>query len=266
MWFYLGKDLRTRRRLGARLGAERRAWLGDRLHAAARELRQPFLDFVARVGAVQSDRIAWWSTTFSWKVWGASDVFLLICYLIVAERLVEDAVSRKEPILIVVEDPWLLRQMRDNWAGNANVQFHGVPSLVLVKARAVLLGLVRRAAWAFRMVRHYWRQRRVWPRATLQAPVKPTAGIYTYPQRRSLRGETGWADPYLPGLDEIFRDVGYDVIRFSAPQCDGLEQELAVRHRDFRPLILYASAAGFWRSLRAVWWPRWPGRLEVAGR
>ena len=106
-WIYLGKDVRKRRRVETLLGRERRYPLRGRLHEVAARIRRSFLDFVSEVGVRQHDSLAWWSSAFSWKSWAASDLFLLTCYLRLAEELVHEAVERRTRLVVGVEDPWL---------------------------------------------------------------------------------------------------------------------------------------------------------------
>ena len=265
-WLYLGKDVKRTRRVEWMLGKEHRWECGEKLHQAAANLRQPFLDFVADIGAQQRDQLSWWSSRFSWKMWTASDLFLLICFLSVAQEIIQEAISRKIGLLLVVEDCWLAHQLEENLAGlHANVHFAHVGWLGREKSRAIVLGIARRAWWLWTMLRNYIRQRWVWPGETPDPPSGPTVAIYSYPLLSSLQNSRGWHDPQLPGLDRILQELGYEVIRFSPPDCVGFEAELAMRRAYFRPLILWATVGGIWRSLRAFWWPRWPGHPSVNG-
>ena len=114
-WLYLGKDLTQREPLSQLLGEKNLLPLDGRLHRIAEKLRQPFLDFIAELGRIQKDQLGWWSSTCSWKNSTASDLFLLICY----EHLVSELLSEEGdgPLIIVVEDAWLYRQLREIYAG-----------------------------------------------------------------------------------------------------------------------------------------------------
>ena len=108
-WLYLGKNVEQRNHVESLLGAKSRWPLGEKLHQVASELRQPFLDIVSEIGQNQPTQIGWWSSTFSWRVWGASDLFLLVCYLGLAKAVTQEATAEGTGLLVVVEDPWLLR-------------------------------------------------------------------------------------------------------------------------------------------------------------
>ena len=262
-WLYLGKEVSPRAKVATALGRKRHRRLGTELHRAAEKLRGPFLDFVAEVGAQQTDSIRWWSTAFSWKNWGASDLFLLICYLKLAEDTVREAVRTETPLLIQIEDPWLFEQLRKNLSGESGFRFSAAPGLLRRKMRAVMSGLTRRIAWLPDVCLRYWRQKRIWPNKTEEPTKTPGVGIYSFPMGRCLRPNREWHDPFLPGMDAFLRAEGFEVFRFSPPESGGFERELADRSSYFRPLILYATLASILRSWFAFWSPIWPEALTV---
>lgn len=265
-WIYLGKGIEPYRLARRRLGEEREWSAGDRLRQAAEELRQPFLDFVAEVGALQEDAVTWWSTRFSWKLWTVCDLFLLICYLRVAHSCIEEARQGTFPLVVVVEDPWLLRQIQENLRPLGadvcveNVSLHGQ------RLGLLLLGAVRRAKWLLIVVRNYLRQRRAWPRSGVPTPTTPRVGIASYPSHSAFEVPGRWCDVYLPGLDRAAAEQGLHVVRLCAPEFSGWERELAQRSSFAYPLILWATWGGLFRSLIAFWRPRWPRSLSLKGQ
>lgn len=261
-WIYLGKDARQRRGVESLLNPARRLEEGERFRRIADSYRQPFLDFVAQVGTLQPEPVLWWSTSFSWKMWESCDLFLLVVYLAMAAELAREPSASADPLILVVEDPWLYRQMREGLT-QPRLRFIGRGSLVGWKIHALTLGAARRLAWLLRTLRDLRRQRRATPGGSPRLPERPAVALYSFPLQRSLAGETGWRDPYLPGLEELLKGLGYEVVRFSPPDQRGFEQDLGRRHRNFQPLILHATAEGLWRSFTTFWWPRWPRRLSV---
>ena len=264
-WLYLGKDVKQRNRVESLLGAENRWRLGESLHQVASDLRQPFLDFVSEVGRNQKNQVGWWSSTFSWKVWGASDLFLLVCYLGLARAVTQEATANGTRLLLVVEDSWLLRQLKENGPGKGTVYYDNWGSLWREKMLVVSQGLLKRLGWLFRILRHYGRQRLAWANRKIRAPMSASVALYTYPLSRCLRENGGWEDPFLPNLDQFIQRLGYDVVRFSPPERGGFEDEIAERHEYFQPLILFATMGGLWRSLTAFWWHLSPKPLCVDG-
>lgn len=260
-WVYLGKDVHTRRRLEAGHGPRRR--VGQEVADAVRELRQPFLDFVADIGVAERGRLAWWGTTLSWKVWSASDLFLLTVYLRVAERLVTDAIDRGTPLRVVVEDPWLLRQLAAHLRGRP-VSIDAMP-LWRLKVTAGTMGLLRRLSWLLVTLGARRRQHRA--SASNPAATSGDVAIYSMPLDRCLMANGAWRDPFLADLDAFLRADGFAVRRFSPPESVGFESEIAERHAYFHPWLLRARAGAIVRSLVAWWSPRgpWPtvGGLDV---
>jgi hypothetical protein len=263
-WLYLGKQEESRARVEAALTPQRRRRLGTELHRVAAEARVPFLDFVAEVGALQTNPIAWWSTSFSWKNWGASDLFLLVCYLKVAEEACNKAIQTRAKLLLLIEDPWLFAQLQENLPVDSSLKFGLGKRLWLQEFRALLTGVGKRLAWLPDTIGRYVRQRGVWTGVAAQRPAKPAVGIYSYPMKRCLRPDREWHDPFLPGLDKFLQGLGYDVYRFSPPERGGFERELGNRSEYFRPLIVYATIRAVLRSWLAVWRPVWPSRALVS--
>lgn len=245
-------------------GTECRWELGEKFHRITAALRQPFLDFVAEVGVLQKDPVIWWSTRFSWKIWTASDLFLLVCYLHLAKQAIEEAKAQGIPLLIVVEDPWLLRQLKENFReDHPNVQVTGEAWLIGEKGKAVLVGLLKRLGWLLKTVRDYARQRAVWPKMGVCLPPHAACAVFSVPQPSSFGENGSWVDPYLPQIDEILKESGQEVVRFSLPESSGFERELAKRAGYFQPLILWATGGAVLRALRILWWPHWPKRCAV---
>jgi len=265
-WAYLGTQAATRSVLEAPLGSANRLPLAIDLQKTANCLRKPFLDFVAQVGSCQKDLLSWWSSRFSWKMWTASDLFLLTVYLSLAENWIKEARNNRQSLLLVVEDPWLLRQLRENQTGaKSSVNFLGVKSLRWEKLEAVFAGTARRAKWLCKTLRDCWNQWRVWPKRRLESPQEPSTALFSVPMAGSFQAGREWRDPHLPQAHHWLTEAGFRVFRFSLLDYSGYERELAQRADYFHPLILWATPAGIWRSLKTCWRPRWPEQMEVAG-
>lgn len=264
-WAYFGKGVDPYRWTQTRFGSESEFRYEEKLRQAAEELRQPFLDFVAEIGSRQKDPVTWWSSRFSWKLWTASDLFLLLCYLSVARSLIEENLH-EEKFLVIIEDPWLLRQLRET-LGSSHPQIR-VATVNLWKERFVCLagGTARRVRWLWRVLRDSARQKRCWPRGNPPAPETPAVGIFSYPSKNSFETAGIWRDSHLPGLDRMIVDLGWQAARFTPPECGGWEKELAQRSSYTYPLILWSTVGRVFRSLTAFWWPQWPERLQVQGQ
>ncbi len=254
-WLYLGKDVHQRQRVGEVLGLEKLWPLEDRLHRVASTLRQPFLDFVAMAGEGQRDAIAWRSSAIAWKSWGASDLFLLVCYLRVGIDVIQEAVSRHLSLVLIVEDPWLFEQLKGNCHAQPDIEFLRGEGLLKHKAEAAILGVARRVWWLLRMV-WYGIQQKFCSGRGFSPPKTPTVALYSYPALPNICESGGWNDPVLPDLDRLLQNIGYDVIRFSDPQCWGLERQLGERVDYFRPLILYSTLSSLISALFSLLWSK----------
>lgn len=242
-WLYLGWEPRERERLAREWGAAPEP-LGPPLRAAAARLRGPFLDLVAACGRDQSDAAGWWAGTLAWKSWSASNLFLLCCFLAVAEGL-----PRTAPLVVVVEDPWLLAQL-------------GVPAPLLGRRLSALaLGAARRARWALRMAASWVRTDATFA-GRLPPDGAPAVLVYSYLLDRCL-APGRWEDPYFPGLEEELKAAGAAVVRCTDPDVAGFEERLGGRD-GVVPLIRHASLAGFLRALLALP-PSVPGPARLDG-
>lgn len=257
-WIYLGKTGR-RDALTAAFGRPPLP-LDGRLHAQARRLRRPFLDLVAELGRGRKDASAWWAGTLAWKNPAASDLFLLCCYRELCLELAGEAAPLgAERLAVVVEDPWLLRQLALDLAGRADVR--GTGSLAPAILAAALLGAGRRAKWLARMLAARTRQ------ALLSRGRREPGGarkvlLYSHLMPRSLAG--GWTDHYLAGLDRELEAAGYTVVRAADTDVTGFEREVAERSGTIVPLILRAGPGAFLRAVTAL--PPPPAEAELEGR
>jgi hypothetical protein len=204
------------------------------LPEAAARLRGPFLDRITAWGREREDVAAWWAGTLSWKSWSASDLFLLCCYLDVAGRLTR---TRTAPLVVVVEDPWLLAQL-------------GVPaSLIGRRLSALALGLARRSRWALRMAVSLVRTAAT-SAGGLPPDGTPAVLVHSYLLDRCL-APGRWDDPYFPGLEDELKAAGAAVVRCTDPDVTGFEERLGGRDCVV-PLIRHASIGGFLRALLAL--------------
>lgn len=227
-WTYLGWDPEGREREARARGSAPRP-LGPALRETAARLRGPFLDLIAALGRGQQDEAAWWAGTLPWKSWSASDLFLLCCY----RSLAEGFARAGEPLVVVVEDPWLRAQLGARKAPLGP------------RARALALGAARRARWALRMAASRLRSAAS-PAGRLPPPGAPAVLVHSYLIDRCL-GPRGWEDPYFPGLEAELAAAGAAVVRSTDPDVTGFERRLAVD--GVVPLMRRASAAGFLRAL-----------------
>jgi hypothetical protein len=248
------------------LGEKGLVSLRDRLHHVAASLRQPFLDFIADLRKIQTDQLGWWSSSCSWKDTGASDLFLLICYEHLVNELRRDHARDESPLIVVIEDPWLFRQLHDAYGMMREVEFRGHVSLWPLCLRSMVLGTGARIIWTLRLLKTYLLQVWHWEWDAPLSRSGPLIALYSYPQRRCLEGTEGWGDPYLGDLKDVLEKGGYSVCRFSPPEVGGFEEALERRRHYFRPLILYLTFGQVLRAFVATWRIIWPSGASVSDR
>lgn len=264
-WVYLGKDLAQRDAAAHLLGEKALLPLNDRLHAIAETLRQPFLDFIGNLGQMQTDQLGWWSSSSSWKIYGRSDLFLLICYERVVGDLLREFKDHQEHLVVVIEDPWLFRQLVTTYGSFPEIQFCGKPSVWPTCLSALLRGVGSRLIWSLRLLYNYLRQRWYWKQDKHDHPATSSIAVYSYPQARCLSGTGRWTDPCLGDIDGLVEEAGHSVLRFSPPEVGGFERAIAQRAHYFTPLILWITPRSLLRSLSASWHPVWPASVQVEG-
>ena len=203
------------------------------------------------LGVRQRDASSWWAGTLAWKDPAASDFFLLCCY----HALCLELAREEKPLgvlrlAVVIEDDWLLDQLKINLHGQGTVEFRGESRLAAARLAAASLGAARRLKWLTRMLlsrlRQSWHSRG--RKTTLGAPHQVL--IYSHLLARSLVGE--WTDHYLTGLDEELTSANFKVLRVADIDVTGFEAEVAKRGDTVVPLILFVSPAAFLRALTAL--------------
>lgn len=262
-WVYIGKDLDKRETLARLLDEKHRFPLGNLLHRTADRLRQPFLDFIADLGRIQTDHKGWWSSSCSWKDVGRTDLFLLICYAHVIAELRQQWKDRDGYLLVLIDDPWLFRQLQESYADALDVHVHGHVRLWPRHLKAAVWGASARLVWSLRLLRNYYVQQWYWMRQALPQGHVLSIGLYTYPQSRCLEGNDEWVDHCLGDLDRRLEKEGHAIVRFTPPEIGGFERAIAQRAKYFAPLILCATVPALWHSLFAFWRPVWPMSPEV---
>lgn len=264
-WLYLGRNVQQRRRVEAALGVQRRWPIGRRLQDIAQTLRQPYLDFIATLSRRQPDAVAWWSTTCSWRSPAVDDVLLLSCYARLAHDLVREAALHSHPLLLIIEDTWLLRQLWESLRNHPDVRCGRCGGLLRAQAWLCLRGVLARGRWFVVTVWSALRQRSVWRSVRHPRSAQPAVAIYSYPQSRCVVDRAEWRDPYLPGLEAWLQRLGYDVVRFVPTFATGFARALAARADYIEPLILRATPRALWRSLMTAWHPHWPDACALDG-
>lgn len=147
-WLYLGERVTVSEACDRWLaGKGKRLGLGADLQATAREVKQDYLEYVARLG-VRLDSPEWWLSSLSEKNPYISKTFLWLCQILTAVRLLERTPAHR-PVLIVAEHPAVRRVLtRHLGAMGWSVGADGEPDRPVIRTRMAvclvnLLRLVR---------------------------------------------------------------------------------------------------------------------------
>jgi hypothetical protein len=244
-------------------GSERKLCAGELFHRTARGLRQPFLDWLARLGTLQCDRIGWWSSSLSWKD-SSSELFLLLCYAKLAGDLIDQSVRQDSPLVILVEDPWLFGQLKKDRGSHSKVVFLGRARIhrIADRVRSLALGSLKRLRWLSRILVQYARLARYY-RADARSSVVREVGIYSLPQERALVGSDEWRDPYFGPLSEVLARSNIEFFRFGPAERPGFEKDLGRRRKYYWPLVMDLDFRSLVVSFFAFWAPDLPKVMKV---
>lgn len=210
-WCYLGTDVSARERLRQAHGDE--VPVGLALTEIAIRLKQPFLDWIARLGADQRDPASWWASALASKSPLQCDLFFLVCY---GEALATWA-DRGSPVqVVVIEDPWLWSVAHDwfrsspafTFAGGSGWTRHGEVARLRLRSLWAALAFV---AWS---VRARADARRAVPRTSGAWPAGG-ALILTWIEPRAFAADGAFHDPYTGRLEALLADDGRRVSRLT---------------------------------------------------
>lgn len=204
-WCYLGKDITKRTRLARLLGEEKRFYLKDRLHKVSKELRDPYINFVADMGRKEENALNWWASKFASKCHIQTDFFLLVCYKALLLKIIEEE-SLKEKLTVFIEDPWLFADIKNIYK-NQGISFLGHPNIFAEKCVFTLRGIAHRillVGWlvlAKLLMRTYHKGKKppaVNDKGHAVAIINPA-------EPRAFRNQK-YFENYMPGLSELYKE------------------------------------------------------------
>lgn len=210
-WCYLGRDQELRLRIRTLCGDD--VSIGTALTDVALRVKQPFLDWLARLGRRQPDAVRWWASAIASKSPLQSDIFFLVCY---GEMLAAWAGGGSPADVVVVEDPWLLAAAREWLRGSERVQVSSGHGESLVEAASGL----RRLAWRRRLtfaIRASWAALAARSAMSRHLPIlkRPAALIFTWIEARAFLPDGMFRDPYTGRLAAILERSGLCVARLT---------------------------------------------------
>ncbi len=211
-WCYLGSSIRRRERVSAVLNSERRVSVAREIDLIAGRCKQPFLDWLESVGRLQRDRLGWWTSTLASRSSLQTDLFLQFCY---AELIRSWIAERRGPVVVVVEDPWLILFLKRRFPDESGLVFFGGLPMGLCTntlywlARAPL-SVAHTLAYALAAFMLGGLIRRREPREGGASVL-----IHTWIDGRSVSQRGVFQDPYTGRLESFFTSRGQTVLRLT---------------------------------------------------
>lgn len=237
--------------------------LGGRLQEIAEQLRRPYIEFVAGLGRQQSDETMWWASAFASKSPLQTDFFLLVCYVALVLRLVDEWKEQDRPLLVFVDDPWVLSDLRTALRGRSDARVVGPAPTWPAAAVWLARGVAARLHLILSLVAEWMAAASFFRGGHGRPPGDELAvGIVSVAEPRSVSGD-GFHDPYLGRLGALLQSSGIRVIRPILPFFPlRLTWALARFKEEVWPLILELRPQDLVHGLRA-WRPRLPGRMAI---
>lgn len=264
-WCYMGKDFTKRKKIADTLKSDR-FYFKDRIYKIAERKRQSYLDFVAKLGKGQKDRLNWWASKFASKSPFHTDFFLLACYgTLIREIIEEKATSQSEKLIIFIEDPWLFKGFRES-NHNENVRFIGNPNLLLNKFFCFASGLAHRfllLVW-FISAKSFTRycHRGIKPEAT--TGNKNGVAIINPADVRAFK-DGKYVNAYMPGLYSFYEKNGTPCFYiYPFPFSISAVKDLGRNRKMLWPLILEVRFADVIKRAFEQWRPDFEGGREIA--
>ncbi len=257
-WCYVGKDVGRRNAVALMLSN------GDRLSFAKdfitiqESLRDEYLDFVARLGRIQTDRLRWWASRFASKSPFQTDLFLLLCCKALVAKLIKTFKNIDQNLFIIIEDAWLFSDLKEIYEKRGGISFVGKEDVWLKKISLLLKGVAHRIfliGWfiiAWTLILYYHGGRRP---GVLNGDGK-TVGIINPSEERTFK-KGKYVDNFKPGLYEFYEKSGIRAF-YIYPFLFPLSTAKHVGRNSDRvwPLILNINLFSILRRVFAVWRPK----------
>lgn len=210
-WLFLGRDYWRLMEWESSLGpAFERINYAEQLQALAMEWRQPYLDWIARMGA-QNDSLEWWTSRIAERNTLLDSLYHSICYLKIGLTY---ALQASGPLVIIAEKTTALRTIAEYPGLKGRTRY--VRSLwTLPDSLAWVLRLAYRWARYFVDGVRALRDARVTGRGPMggaHATSKPRVVIHTCIDEFYFGADGTPCDRYFPGLADELRCRGYEVV------------------------------------------------------
>jgi len=235
-WCYVGVSPARRQRLTQRLSIARRLSVGEELNRVAQDLRQPFVEWIAAIGARQRRQATWWSGRPASRSPLQTHLFLLVCYAHLIVRWAARFETLEGVRLVIVDDPWLFRLLRRALKAAPGVRVIG-RGIVEASSDAVRWLLRMPVAMGYALlggVLSFGLARWYFPRPIEGAFDQhgPATLLYTWLAPQCFAGPGRFHDPHTGRLDEVLGRAGQRVVRCT-PLKIGIRMGLLRRLQPF---------------------------------
>lgn len=214
-WCYFGVNIQRKEKIAGSLSASRRYRYAKELRNLAYDLKMPFVDWIARVNARYADDLQWWATNIASKSPLQSHFFLLFCYFNLIKRWVFDGKISESQLLIIVEDPYLLKllekEMQKDRVDSVLIKSPSIKLCIfniayLMKAAIIPLLFLKDMVFSSFLngyLRHRFKSECKSSEESLSDVV-----ICTWAEERSFGRDGKFRDFYISGLKEFYDKAG----------------------------------------------------------
>jgi hypothetical protein len=257
-WCYFGTDTSKRRTAARAFASCPRVGFAEELNRIAYKLKQPFLDWVAEIGARQDDQLNWWASRLASKSTLQTDFFLLVCYHMLFGSWVTGS-NKLSMRVIVVEDPWLRYLLQRDFGGVPQVRVMGHAVVDVIADASYWLARIPLSVLYIIMI-YLWRKFS----AGVILPQSRTRGmgvaserldvlLYTWIEQSCFTSPGKLSDAYTGRLEDILAKNGQTVKRMTPLaiktkflwQLRPVAQDLVVTPHYLRFWDIFRDAASF---------------------
>lgn len=214
-WVYCGVDSKVRENVKSILGSENRLFYAQDLQKLCLSKKDEFLNWITGWEKNQ-DQIISHGSLISYKSPLGSDLFLNYCFML----LVQEWTSQDRKMLIVLENPWMLKACSENF-NRSDIRIHQSSRYFLKKYLRnnlfVNLRLLSKV-WHSIVLLFYVRLHCLKHNIKYSSELEDNVDVFTctWIEKRSFKDEK-FFDPYLGNLNTFYEKEGYRTKTLTLP-------------------------------------------------
>lgn len=212
-WCYLGQDISQKENITRVMGQENKRFIGDSIQDIAEQQKQPYLDYLVKLGSEQKNQRNWWASDIAYRNPLTSDFFQLWCYIYLFKELCSKSNDKQTLRIIVIQDFWLYKYLWRYYRNNAlGLRFVSCRRLYpeIIKQYASLVAY--RMFFLQRALRYYAKSKRYY-KQVCHENKKDSKRVYIYSwiQDRCFNESGEFHDVYFGRLPTILTKNEVDV-------------------------------------------------------